>query len=332
MRKETDKLVKVVKQGSEKVREAGDVQNWAEVLERDFLVLEDTLRQVRRGSGGCSDPDCSGCSCSSGSSWSGSRTPSRRGSLGGNAENADGSAGKGKGVEDLVVSSTTNGHRDDDLEVKGTDEGEPAELFTGQDGSFASVNNAIAASISEAMASSISDRPALLPSASSATESGSSILPSGSTTVVNADGSQDKGKGVFSTGDVTVSSSSLMELDEDYDGDGRKDNDFDGSPSAEDREVAGLDVAGLMLQAEQAEDAVRQPEHEDKTLLDVMETDIRPLELAETSVSGEAEDMMDIDEPSEETRFVTIAEPGLQDPDQINDDMELKREGKERAA
>lgn len=327
MRKETDKLVKVVKQGSEKVREAGDVQNWAEVLERDFLVLEDTLRQVRRGSGGCSDPDCSGCSCSSGSSWSGSRTPSRRGSLGGNA---DGSAGKGKGVEDLVV-STTNGHRDDDLEVKDIDAGGPAKLFTGQDGSFASVNNAIAASISEAMASSISDRPALLPSASSATESGSSILPSGSTTVVNADG-QDKGKGVFSTGDVTASSSSLMELDGDYDDDRRTDDDFKGSPSAEDREVRGLDIAGLMLQAEQAEDAVRQPEHEDKTLLDVMETDLRPLELPEISVTAEVEDMMDIDEPSDETQFVTIAGPGSQDAEQMKDVTEPEREDRERTA
>ncbi|KAH8678151.1 hypothetical protein BX600DRAFT_451567 [Xylariales sp. PMI_506] len=29
--------------------ETGNVQNWAEVLERDFLVLEDTMRRVRRG-------------------------------------------------------------------------------------------------------------------------------------------------------------------------------------------------------------------------------------------------------------------------------------------
>lgn len=332
MRKETDKLVKVVKQGSEKVREAGDVQNWAEVLERDFLVLEDTLRQVRRGSGGCSDPDCSGCSCSSGSSWSGSRTPSRRGSLGGDAGNADGSADKGKGVEDLVVSSSTNGHREDEIEVKGIDAGEPAKLFTGQDGSFASVNNAIAASISEAMASSISDRPALLPSASSATESGSSILPSGSTTVVNADGGQDKGKGVFSTGNVTASSSSLMELDGDYDGDGRKDDDFNGSPALGDKEVAGLDVAGLMLQAEQAEDAVRQPEHEDKTLLDVMETDLRPLELPEHGAEDEVEDKMDIDEPSEETQFVTVAGPGSQDPEQMKEVTVPERDDKESTA
>ncbi|KAK6212004.1 hypothetical protein LQW54_005532 [Pestalotiopsis sp. IQ-011] len=331
LRRETDKLVKVVKQGSEKVREAGDVQNWAEVLERDLLVLEDTLRQVRRGSGGCSDPDCSGCSCSSGSSWSGSRTPSRRGSLGGNTGNADGSAGKGKGVEDLVVSST-NGHRDDDLEAKGIDASEPAKLFTGQDGSFASVNNAIAASISEAMASSISDRPALLPSASSATESGSSIPPSGSTTVVNADGGQDKGKGVFSTGNVTASSSSLMELDGDYNDDVRNGDGFDGSPALEDRKVAGLDVAGLMLQAEQAEDGVRQPEHGDKTLLDVMEADLRPLALPETSVSDDPEDMMDIDEPSDETRFVTVAGPGSQDPEQIKDDTVPEREDKESTA
>lgn len=34
--KEGDKLEKVVREGQRKVKELGNVQNWAEVLERDF--------------------------------------------------------------------------------------------------------------------------------------------------------------------------------------------------------------------------------------------------------------------------------------------------------
>lgn len=44
LRKETDKLKKLADEGSRKVKELGNVQNWAEMLERDFLVLEETLR------------------------------------------------------------------------------------------------------------------------------------------------------------------------------------------------------------------------------------------------------------------------------------------------
>lgn len=51
LKKETDKLKKVADQGMKDIKEIGDVQNWAEVLERDFLVLEETLRLVREGTG-----------------------------------------------------------------------------------------------------------------------------------------------------------------------------------------------------------------------------------------------------------------------------------------
>lgn len=44
LKKENDKLVKEVREGQKKVKELGNVQNWAEMLERDFLVLEETLR------------------------------------------------------------------------------------------------------------------------------------------------------------------------------------------------------------------------------------------------------------------------------------------------
>ncbi|KAI0194889.1 hypothetical protein EV127DRAFT_313927, partial [Xylaria flabelliformis] len=49
LRKENDKLAKVAKDAGRKIKELGNVQNWAEVLERDFLVLEETMRLVRGG-------------------------------------------------------------------------------------------------------------------------------------------------------------------------------------------------------------------------------------------------------------------------------------------
>lgn len=46
MGKEGDKLEKVVREGQRKVKELGNVQNWAEVLERDFLVVGEVLRLI----------------------------------------------------------------------------------------------------------------------------------------------------------------------------------------------------------------------------------------------------------------------------------------------
>ncbi|KAI1175162.1 hypothetical protein F4777DRAFT_343365 [Nemania sp. FL0916] len=73
LRKENDKLAKVVKDAGRKIKELGNVQNWAEVLERDFLVLEETMRLVRNGGAESEDEDgtCSECS---GSYWSGSES------------------------------------------------------------------------------------------------------------------------------------------------------------------------------------------------------------------------------------------------------------------
>ena len=77
LRKETDKLKKVADEGARRVKELGNVQNWAEMLERDFLVLQETLRLVDRGSG--SD---------SGSSWE------TDGSLSGDGEQIEGQKGE----------------------------------------------------------------------------------------------------------------------------------------------------------------------------------------------------------------------------------------------
>jgi hypothetical protein len=72
LRKENDRLAKVAGDAAKRVKELGNVQNWAEVLERDFLVLEETVRLVRRGSEGSWSGSGSG-------SWSGSGSGSESG-------------------------------------------------------------------------------------------------------------------------------------------------------------------------------------------------------------------------------------------------------------
>lgn len=52
LRRETDKLEKVAKDAGRRVKELGNVQNWAEVLERDLLVIEETIRLANKGVGG----------------------------------------------------------------------------------------------------------------------------------------------------------------------------------------------------------------------------------------------------------------------------------------
>ena len=42
--KESAKYQKVLDTSTKKLNEIGDVQNWAEVMERDLLVIEETLR------------------------------------------------------------------------------------------------------------------------------------------------------------------------------------------------------------------------------------------------------------------------------------------------
>ncbi|ORY64339.1 uncharacterized protein BCR38DRAFT_485498 [Pseudomassariella vexata] len=128
LRKENDKLAKVARDAGRKIKETGNVQNWAEVLERDFLVLEETLRLVREGSDEGSEASWSGSYSGSGSgSGSGSeceggsgrrsRTRSRRRSVVSGVEDflargkqdIDGGAGneepgmdKGKGIDEVV--------------------------------------------------------------------------------------------------------------------------------------------------------------------------------------------------------------------------------------
>ncbi|KAK4122801.1 hypothetical protein N657DRAFT_681772 [Parathielavia appendiculata] len=63
LRKENDKLGKLAEVHSRKVKEIGNVQNWAEMLEREFVILEETLRLVEQGDSDGSEDE---------GSWSGS--------------------------------------------------------------------------------------------------------------------------------------------------------------------------------------------------------------------------------------------------------------------
>ncbi|KAL8928626.1 MAG: hypothetical protein Q9172_000841 [Xanthocarpia lactea] len=47
--KESVKWQKLVDDGARGVKETGDVQNWAEMLERDLCVLEDTMAMTEEG-------------------------------------------------------------------------------------------------------------------------------------------------------------------------------------------------------------------------------------------------------------------------------------------
>ncbi|KAG6242910.1 hypothetical protein E4U25_002596 [Claviceps purpurea] len=62
LRQEREKLAREADQAARKVKEVGDVQNWAELLERGFLVLEETIRLANggddeegSGSGSCTE-------------------------------------------------------------------------------------------------------------------------------------------------------------------------------------------------------------------------------------------------------------------------------------
>ncbi|RYP07868.1 hypothetical protein DL764_002234 [Monosporascus ibericus] len=107
LRRENDRLARLARDAGKAVKELGNVQNWAEVLERDFLVLEETVRLVKKGNGGEDEEDegssdGSGGSCSCSDCWSGSET----GSVVGGADDA---AGPDSGVKvelsDAVVES-----------------------------------------------------------------------------------------------------------------------------------------------------------------------------------------------------------------------------------
>lgn len=101
LRAENEKLRKVAADAARKIKEVGDVQNFAEVMEREFMVLEETMRLVREGSSDGSERSWTG----SERSWSGggsrsrsrSRSASRAASEPGDVRDAEGDVAMGDG-------------------------------------------------------------------------------------------------------------------------------------------------------------------------------------------------------------------------------------------
>ncbi|KAK3344842.1 hypothetical protein B0H65DRAFT_557897 [Neurospora tetraspora] len=99
-KKENDKLEKLAREGTKRLKEVGDVQNWAEVLERGFLRVEETIRRANgdfyrdysEGSG-----SYSGSWSGSGSLWSGSEVGVGVGVGEGEGEGDDGKDSEGVG-------------------------------------------------------------------------------------------------------------------------------------------------------------------------------------------------------------------------------------------
>ena len=103
LRREDDKLQKVADAAARRVKELGNVQNWAELLEKDFQQLEETMRLVREGSSSLSY---------SGSDDSGS------GSEAGDAEEGPGE-GRADGEQDLGEVSGQGLPRDENRDGDG---------------------------------------------------------------------------------------------------------------------------------------------------------------------------------------------------------------------
>ncbi|CAG8977347.1 hypothetical protein HYALB_00011361 [Hymenoscyphus albidus] len=94
LKKESGKLERVAKEGSRRVKELGNVQNWAEVLERDFLVLGETIRLANGGS-----------------DWSGSGSEESWSSYSGSEDGRDDGEEGRRGVEE-VGNRTLDGEGD----------------------------------------------------------------------------------------------------------------------------------------------------------------------------------------------------------------------------
>lgn len=88
LRRETVKLQAEADKAARKVKELGNVQNWAEVLERGFLVLEETVRLANAGDDEESEGSCSCSECGRAGSGEGSDGEDDEGS--GDGDDMDG--------------------------------------------------------------------------------------------------------------------------------------------------------------------------------------------------------------------------------------------------
>lgn len=138
LRKEDDKLMKVLNEGSRKVKELGDVQNWAERLERDFLVLEETMRLVDRGRHGAGRRRRSG----SGGSEAGSESVSGSGSWSGSQSGSGSWPGSDRGS---VVGDDDEQDGDGDvrMHMDGREENEPRVVNAGKRKQVATASDAM---------------------------------------------------------------------------------------------------------------------------------------------------------------------------------------------
>lgn len=106
LRREREKLAREADAAARRLKEVGNVQNWAEVLERNFLVLEETVRLASGGSdgyGSWSSRSGSGsvCSCSDcGRTLDGGLGGEEEGMADGGKMDVDGGDGKEERVED----------------------------------------------------------------------------------------------------------------------------------------------------------------------------------------------------------------------------------------
>lgn len=50
--KQTTQYQKIADEGRDKLKQIGDVQNWAEMIERDLLVVEETLKRMEEAAAG----------------------------------------------------------------------------------------------------------------------------------------------------------------------------------------------------------------------------------------------------------------------------------------
>lgn len=96
LRKETQKLKAEADKAARKVKELGNVQNWAEVLERGFLVLEETVRLANGGEGEDESGSKGSCSCSDCGRDSGGSDGEDEG---GDRDRGDGVDGVGRGMD-----------------------------------------------------------------------------------------------------------------------------------------------------------------------------------------------------------------------------------------
>ncbi|KAK0669988.1 hypothetical protein QBC41DRAFT_345841 [Cercophora samala] len=100
LKRENDKLAKMADTYGKKVKEVGMVQNWAEMLELEFLRLEETMRRVREGETGSEE----------GGSWTGSEGGSWVGSEGGwEGRERDRERGGGVRPEDVPLPEPETG-------------------------------------------------------------------------------------------------------------------------------------------------------------------------------------------------------------------------------